>query len=422
MLRIWIVHFLAGVLMVADGAEAPPPVVEIAVGRVERPARVVTRRHFGLVGRAASDPAVAEDERYQKALAYLAPGYFRVVGGRENWLLEDGRSWDADRVLRSIRAVQQSLPAASEITVVIDRWPDWMDADGDGRLDAERQADFGAHCADLVAICHRLEKPVGGIEVTEGLDAAYEIAPRAAGDPSRALELAELLSWTVLSIREVWPEAPVMAPGARAVDNAPFHRGLALSLSFGGYAAYSVRYQAESAAWGAGPAAALGEVAAILALQPQPMDFVLSEVAPPDLEGMRSAAWDAWLAVVAIKAGCDAVAAGSDSGGNGARLGPDLAVLPSGHLMRLANTMLAGKLIAECELTGASEGVAVLAMREGRGPTVLLVNGNPDSRIVELGDGAWEATHSLTVEGIEEAPLAGPGRVELPGYGVMVVR
>ncbi|CAN5224992.1 hypothetical protein BH23VER1_BH23VER1_04900 [soil metagenome] len=383
---------------------------------------------------------MADDPRYREALGYLAPGYFRITHedlvspaaeSPGSWMDAEGVAWDADRVLRSVRNVQEALPSASEVTVVIDRWPPRMDADGDGKLDADRKAEFATLCAELVGILGRLDKPVAAIEVTDGLDAVYEARPLADDQPSEALELAEIISLAAVSIRDVWPDAPLAGPGARALDNAPFHRGLALALSFGGFAAYSFgldpAHGGESGIGGDGgamptPGAVIREIGAIVALQPQRMDTVLSRFGPSGQAGMRAAAWDVWLTVEAVAAGCDAVAGWCDLADDGGRIGPGFGIRASGHAMHLANKMLAGKLLADCTVAGGGDWLRALAVRDGTtGPMVLLVNGGPGPREVALDGDGWSVSYEVTDEGIREVPLAA-GSVTLRGFGVAIVR
>lgn len=122
----------------------------------DRVGGTVSPLHFGVNLWNGLDPTVAADERYREGLRHLAPGIVRyhaaeqLGDGRQSWVDHAAKTWDRARIAAALEATDDLLPAQRILTIC--GWPDWMAAEGSGRLDPAKLDAYAAFCAELVTI------------------------------------------------------------------------------------------------------------------------------------------------------------------------------------------------------------------------------------------------------------------------------
>ncbi|MEM6391549.1 MAG: DNRLRE domain-containing protein [Planctomycetota bacterium] len=116
-----------------------------------------THETFGVNVWKGNDPAVSSQQTYQNNLAQITPGLTRIHSGQQSddsstergWVDYATQSWDASKIDQVIDSLETT---SDELMLNISLWPDWMDANNDGRLDANQYDDFAQWTADLVQI------------------------------------------------------------------------------------------------------------------------------------------------------------------------------------------------------------------------------------------------------------------------------
>ena len=122
-----------------------------------------TGLHYGLNVWTGMEPDVATNATYKAALADLKPGLIRLHAAEQlapytqprGWLDYDTLNADGQPTWHrpSVEAVVKNVKAdGARRMMTISGWPSTMDADNDGRLDANRYSDFGRWCASLVTV------------------------------------------------------------------------------------------------------------------------------------------------------------------------------------------------------------------------------------------------------------------------------
>ncbi|MBN2410637.1 T9SS type A sorting domain-containing protein [candidate division KSB1 bacterium] len=118
-----------------------------------------TEKLLGMNIRNGLDLAVAEDKYYQDGIFYISPQLIRLHAGEisrdskhygQGWINTEEKKWDAMKIEKVLVSFDPGF--LEKMLINIDRWPSWMDADKDDKLDENRYDDYATWCADLVRI------------------------------------------------------------------------------------------------------------------------------------------------------------------------------------------------------------------------------------------------------------------------------
>jgi xylan 1,4-beta-xylosidase len=206
-------------------AQLPPQDATIVSVDFSKKIAVTTSGSYGLNGFAAVDPAVVGDDRYQKNIAYIKPGIFRLhtynmMGDSKKtpggWLDLENKKWDREK----IKAVLDKLPPRVQLLVNIPTWPDWMVPDEDKCLKATDYQAFADFCADLVRIINvENKRHVLYWEITNEKDDVYWGAQLNNGKASRIDDLVELYLQCATAMKAVDPTILTGGPAAARPDH-----------------------------------------------------------------------------------------------------------------------------------------------------------------------------------------------------------
>lgn len=191
-----------------------------------KPTVVSTNRQFSINIFSGEDPEVANDERYQKNLAYMAPGFLRyhrmsgLTSGRmdhpQNWIDESMRFWLKDKIARSLDGFSHP---ADQVMITIGKWPPRMDADGDGMLDKDQYEAFAQLCADLVHLLNVEQKRgIKYFEITNERDIVYWRGQVRRREPTHVDELAKIYNLCAEAMKKVDPTIMTGGPAACSPD------------------------------------------------------------------------------------------------------------------------------------------------------------------------------------------------------------
>lgn len=168
------------------------------------------------------DPDVAVDLQYQENVAYMSSPvlrYHNMTGmmsdpseNRFGWLDATTQSWDVEEITTALDALEG---VASERVMTIGRWPDWMDLDADGMLDAGQYEAFAQLCADLVRLLNIDQKRgIQYFEISNERDMIYWLRPMKMGLPLQIDELAEIHNLCAEAMKQVDPTIKIGGPAA----------------------------------------------------------------------------------------------------------------------------------------------------------------------------------------------------------------
>lgn len=227
-----------------SGENAPPDPVTIAWDRPD--GLVTTRRHFSINGHSAFNPEIASNPSYGKGVRYMNPGLFRYHstgmhrsgGAPGSWIDDENKIWDSKKIAAALDGL--NLPG-EEVLINIARWPDWMDTDGDRRLDDGRENDFAAFCAELVRIINIDQKRgIRYFEITNECDFVYWRHLLSSGNENELLgatslespgqglteKLADIYNRAAVAMKAVDPTIKTGGPAAASGESnvRPMHR------------------------------------------------------------------------------------------------------------------------------------------------------------------------------------------------------
>jgi hypothetical protein len=367
-----------------------------------RPAFETRRRQFSVAAFAAFDPAVAASAVYRSNLAYLRPGLVRMHNAallydsrREGcgwWDAAAGR-WDADKIRRALGAW---APDDAERMICVPGWPDHMDADRDGRLDASRPEDFAALCADLA----RIAAPLGvrWWEITNEKDAAYWIEPAKRGEPSHAAELGRVFARCAAAIKAAVPGLRTGGPSAmrpdRVGDLRAFVRAAGPDLEFFSFHTYFSGNAADADAdvyrrarsvegYLRGLRELLGAECPGRRVELHLNEYNISWTwrnRDPRMTNHKGAVVDALVLIGLARGGADAGNAWNERDGVYGKMDAAGTLRPAAHVFHLFNGALAGRAVETSADAGAA--LAVLAVQGEAGRAVALVR--PSDRPAEV--------------------------------------
>jgi hypothetical protein len=318
------------------------PVAALSV-QWDQGVRLIPAEIMGLNGFAAYNPAVTEQPGYLENLAHMRPGYLRVHHAElmadskkskgAGWMNHQDRKWDAERVLSALRPLRE---AGHQLIPCIPHWPDWMDADDDGYLDANQFLPFAKLCAELVRIVNQEGSNLPSIldwEITNELDERYHQRFYEAGKPDRLPELVRLYQLIAREMKRMDQRIRTGGPSAMNSYNFDFHQrfisACASEIDF-----YTVHLyvsgkstEPDSLIWkrADSPAypiarirdlldAASGGIRIPLHLNEYNIGYDWRKADQRMVTGF-GAVWDAWFMFAALEAGADAAAAWNECDG-----------------------------------------------------------------------------------------------------------
>lgn len=134
------------------------------------------------------------------------------------------RDWDAQKIRGAVQSLL-NLGDDSKIFINIPNWPEWMDADGDGFLDDDKNEDYVTMVGRFAEIVWEIPAARSRVlfEIGNGLDEIFYEKPVGEKKPHRIAELGRLFIQCSLSIRSAVPDARVGGPSAGNGLNTAFH-------------------------------------------------------------------------------------------------------------------------------------------------------------------------------------------------------
>lgn len=423
----------------AETAAGPAPVaVTVVWSRVVAQA---TPRAYGLNAFRGSDPAVTASSAYQKNLRYMAPGLLRLHNGglmgdsarnAAGWIDTARRRWDAAK----IKAALAGFPPGVTLLINIPTWPDWMDADKDGFLDAGQTDAYARLCADLVRIVGRdCGRPGALWEVTNERDERYFVDEHTGGGwgplkdptkPDRVEELAGIYTQCAVAMKAADPTIRVGGPAMERPDLTPvvrrFVRAAGPHLDFFSYHIYASGSASDADETVFDHAEGFGDVTRAVAEavraeshgRPTPIFFdeynisASWETRDPRMTNVKGAVFDAVAMTAAVTRGAAGTAAWNECDGIYGKMDNEYRLRPSATLFHWLNTAMVGAVVSAA--SSDRKAVVAYAVKTAAGrKSLLLVNRSPQEQRVTLrGWGGGRTTqHRLTGTGEAVTPFTG---------------
>ena len=346
---------------------AAPSQVEIMVDWA-MPTITTTSRQFSLNVFGGFDPNVASDPRYAKNIEYMAPGSLRYhcmslvrdpQKVEKSWLNEGMKTWNREK----IGAALDGLPRNRfERVITIGKWPDWMDANNDGLLDAENYNAFAELCADLVRIINVEQKRgVQFFEITNERDITYWLAQMKSHDPLQVAELAKIYNLCAKAMKKVDPSIKTGGPASCRGDLLEPLKRFAIAtlpdLDFFSYHAYASGSPSESDTRVFDKAQGLGKTLSRIR-------GMLDEVSPerkieihlnefnicytgkkrdPRMTNFKGAVFDALFFIAMAENGVAVGNAWNDINNVYGKMSPAYELNPAAHVFHYFNTLLVGQ-------------------------------------------------------------------------------
>jgi len=388
------------------------------------------------------DPQTLADPSYIENLSYLAPHLVRVhnagkmddSGKSRHGLLDlKARTWDEVKVRVAVVGLLDLLKTG-EIIINIPNWPEWMDADEDGFLDDDHQAEYVALVGRFAEIVWEIPTAQERVlfEITNERDNLYHADLLKSKNPPRVAELARIFLQCAARIREVAPGAKVGGPSVAISYNTAFHEQFiaytAPALDF-----YSIHFYASgdpnesdtrilSRADGAlKPVKAVKE---ILAKNSKGREIPVSvneyniawssETRESRMTNGFGAVWDAWLMLTLFSAGADSAAAWNENDGIYGKFSSEGERRPASHLYHVLNTEFAGP-VARLD-TGEPDDIAALTTQSG--DRLLISHRGLRGRKISLPPGKW--TGWMIGKDMDvQREITAEGEMDLPGISLL---
>lgn len=178
---------------------------------------------YSLNGFNTFNPAISGNPTYHDRLAYMNVGVLRLHSWEimndssepNGWIDKANKRWDAEKIGRALA----SMPQRPQLLINIPGWPEWMDTDKDGYLDADQFDAFAAFCAELV----RIVNVEHGIKVKywEPLnerDDPYYVHYYNSGEPDRLGEMIDMYNRAAKAMKAVDPSILTGGPAIARPD------------------------------------------------------------------------------------------------------------------------------------------------------------------------------------------------------------
>ena len=405
---------------------------------------------YGLNAFQGFDPAVTGSPAYQRTLRLMAPGLLRLHNGGSmsdsattaGWIDTRHQNWDRAK----IKAALAGFPPGAALLVNIPGWPDWMDRNKDGFLDADQTEAYARLCADLVRVVGR-DCGRGGLywEVTNEQDGRYFVDRHTAGgwgalkdpaQPDRVEELAGIYVRCAAAMKAADPSIHVGGPALARADLTPFVRRFVRAagahLDFFSFHAYASGSASDTDAIVFDRAQGFGGVTQSVAEAVQaeaggraiPLfldEYNISwtwETRDPRMTDIKGAVFDALAATAALAHGAAATLAWNECDGIYGKMDNDYRPRPAATLFHWLNADMVGTLVSAVSAEPGSVGACAVQTKSGR-KSLLLINRSPLARRVVLrGWSAGQATQrQLSAEGETRKNTAGRDFV-LPAVSV----
>lgn len=367
-----------------------------------KPLFSTTPLSFGLNLFQGFNPQVVADPHYQANLAYMKPGIVRyhnwgILGDSakdaNGWLDYQKRDWDAAKVKSALGA--WSPPNVARL-INIPGWPQWMDADKDGYLDADQFDAFAALCASLVKIANadgtRSKTYCQYWEITNEQDGRYGLDLTSKGQPHRMVELGRIFNTCARAMKQVDASIRCGGPAVARPDQLnlerPFVQTTRDSLDFFSYHAYASGSASDSDRHIYDWAHGMGEFAqSIVAMLREEVpnrqipahfnEYNISwswEIRDPRMTNNKGAVFDALCATAAVSAGATATCAWNEKDGIYGKTSPDDELRPGAQVYHLLNSYFIGQVVATT--SGNPDRCVAFAVRDekSRHYALMLIN------------------------------------------------
>jgi len=437
----------------ADTAQADPAPITVTVDWNHVVAQA-TPRAYGLNAFRGFDPAITANPAYQKNLKYMAPGLLRLHNGglmgdsvqnTTGWIDHAHRRWDAAK----IKAALAGFPPGATLLINIPTWPDWMDADGDGFLDAGQTAAYARLCAELVRLVGQDCKRPGALwEVTNEQDERYFVNFHTGGGwgplkdsqkPDRVEELAAIYAQCAAAMKSADPTIRVGGPAMERPDLTPvirrFVRAAGPHLDFFSYHIYASGSAADSDETIFNHAQGFGDVTqavaeAVRAEKPgRPIPIFFDEynisadweTRDARMTNVKGAVFDALAMTAAVTHGAAGTAAWNECDGIYGKMDDRYRLRPSATLFHWLNADMIGAVVSTAG--GDPQTVVAYAVKTAAGrKSLLLVNRSPREQRVTLAGWSTGRTtqRQLTAAGEAATPFTGSAAT-LPAASVTLL-
>lgn len=447
------------VLLTSDKSLDPKSVVRdapLAPIRVtihwDKPVADASARAYSLNAYCGFNPAIPHDVKYRSAMTFMDPGMVRYhnwsmlndsATDASGWIDRAHHCWDAARIKA---ALQGAYPGTVRL-INIPSWPDWMDADKDGYLDANQLDNWSAFCADLVRIVNiRLNQRIQYFEITNERDGPYfgDLYNNAglgtlkdARRPERAEELANIVVRASRAMKKVDPSIKVGGPATARPDVTEFDRRFIAAAapdidfySWHGYASGSAGDGDDAIFDRTDTYKTVGSTIRRLLDAASPRRHIESildeyniswtwETRDPRMRGAKGGVFDALSMAAALNGGVDITMAWNECDGVFGKMDPSYALRPGASVFHLFNNYLVGTCVASS--TDDEKAVAVLAVLMGgsTGRSIALINRSPSLRTVTIEEQGWTIAGTkqlrLANRQVSRPPLAWTFRVDETG-------
>jgi xylan 1,4-beta-xylosidase len=201
-----------------------------------------TELSYGLNAFQGFEPQNINNSAYSNNMKYMNPGVIRFHHARA---LEDSstkpgivdvanKRWDAKKVVSALQSSIKTFGTDQpERMLNIPGFPEWMDANDDGFLDANQFDNYAKFCADLVKIANQDNKlGVKYWEVLNEEDVKYYVdyhsnngwgALKDPKKPNRLSELTTIYNKAAEAMKQVDPTIQVGGPAIARSDLSPFY-------------------------------------------------------------------------------------------------------------------------------------------------------------------------------------------------------
>lgn len=407
-----------------------------------RPGREISPALCGVNVWGGFDAKVAENAKYQSTLDDMNLGLIRLHSAESSndskehprgWVIKKEKRWDSDKINAILTAFGDKR---SRIMINIANWPSWIDANGNGRLDA---TEFDAHadwCAQLVRIVN-LEQGHAIRWWTPFNEAEGKVEGKAAGLAQLFIKCAAAMKAvdpTVLvgggEWSQPWDDAGIdafIAGAGSTMDFFTYHHYISGDANIADIDVYN----GASGIAGRGSALRGKLKSAGLNIPLWLTEYNIFWSWEFDQQrglqrGIKGAIFNALLFKGLAEAGqVDAALLWNDCDHTYGVMGSDYRKRPNTHWFALQNAYLSGKTVNSS--SKASALVSVLAVDAPTGKAVLLINKSEAAQAVNLVFTGWTPssyqTHVITAAGydVNTAPLAPWDAVSLPPLSLTLI-
>lgn len=391
--------------------------------------RTISPMAYGMNGFNAFDPQQTADPVYLANLLHMKPGIVRLhnmaavddsAQSSAGWINSAAKTWDAPKI---VKALKPMTDVGLNLMINIPHWPDWMDANGDLKLDSDKFDAFAEFMAELVRIVNvENNLNVKYWEVTNELEYRFELLTK----PEQMSQVVDLYNRACKAMKAVDPTILTGGPATSRADlkdlAGRFVRGTAAQASpttldfftfhsYGGDGRNTDEDAYTAAAqWVGGYGASLSEILASESpARKIPLwfdEFAVTydwQSEDPRTNSNKGAVWDALAITSALDNGVDWTSSWNEKDGFYGKMDPDNKLRVTAELYYLLNNWLVGQRVESS--SDKPDAVAAFAVVSGERHAVLLINRTGSAQGVGVAMAGWTPmpTEKLVVSRIDAA-------------------